>query len=823
MSLNAYKKKRKFAETPEPSSSHKKEDKTLHFVVQKHHASRLHYDFRLELDGVLKSWAVPKGPSLNPADKRLAVMVEDHPYDYRDFEGIIPPGNYGAGTVMVWDEGTYHVPQTEKFADSQKKLREGLIKGHLEFILEGKKLRGQFSLVRMGKDEKNWLLIKHRDEFSNSEEEILDQDTSVKTGRTMNEIREGLKKKSLKNDPPVLVSLKKLPKEKMPTIVHPMLGVLVDKPFDREGWLFEIKWDGYRALAFVKKSEVDLYSRNQKSFNELFHTLLKELKELKVEAILDGEVVILDPSGKPQFQLIQNYQKTGKGQLVYYVFDILHLNGHNLRQLPLTERKEILKTLLAKTERHQVHYSDHIENRGTALFKEASRKQLEGIMAKNGQSTYQMKRSSDWLKIKTHLEQEVVIGGFTQPRRSRKKFGALLIGVFENNKLNYVGHVGGGFSAKLLDEVFAKMTPLIQKTCPFENPPKPNMPVTWIKPQLVCEVSFAEWTKEGIMRQPIFQGLRIDKKAREVVKESETPTEKVVKKTHADSELTHPDKVLWKEEGYTKKDLIDYYDTVSPYILPYLKNRPLVLHRFPNGIDEEGFYQKNMEHELPSWIKTIKIQHENKVVNYLMVQNKKTLLYVANLGSIDMNPFHSKFDNLDRPDYFVIDLDPENISFESVVEVAQEIHEVLEAIGVKGYCKTSGGRGLHIVIPLHAQYSYDTIKKYAEILVAIVHKRLLKITSLERMPEKRQKKVYLDILQNGPTKTIVSAYSVRPRPHAPVSTPLEWKEVKAGLDPLEFTIRTMFKRLDKVGDLFKPILGKGINLEKSLKKLEGLM
>lgn len=614
----------------------------------------------------------------------------------------------------------------------------------------------------------------------------------------------------------------------MPSTVTPMLGVLVDKPFDREGWLFEIKWDGYRALAFLKKDDVNLYSRNQKSFNNLFHVLLKELKTLNIEAILDGEIVVLDPSGRPQFQLIQNYQTTGKGQLLYYIFDILHLNGHNLRQLPLTERKEILKKLLAKTNHQYIRYSDHIETKGIALYKEASHNLLEGIMAKNGQGSYQMKRSSDWLKIKTHLEQEVVIGGFTQPRKSRKKFGALLIGVYKDNKFIYVGHVGGGFSGKLLDDVYSQMTPLIQKKCPFENEPKPNMPVTWIKPKLVCEVFFAEWTTEGMMRQPIFHGLRMDKSAQKVIKEPEHSTEKIVKKqeketkNQSNSNFSNFDKVLWKEEGYTKGDLINYYEKISSFILPYLKNRPLVLHRFPNGIHEEGFYQKNVNHTIPSWIKTIEIQHENKTVNYIIVQNKKTLLYVANLASIDMNIFHSTYDNLDHPDYFVIDLDPESIAFDSVIEVAQEIHAVLEAIGIKCYCKTSGGRGLHVVIPLHGKYLYEDIKNYAELIVSLVHKRLPKITSLERMPAKRQKKVYLDILQNGPTKTIVSAYSVRPRPHAPVSTPLTWDEVKPGLDPLEFNIRTIFKRLDKVGDIFKPILGKGISIEKSLIKLEKL-
>lgn len=539
--LNKYRSKRTLKNTPEPpplvkkTVSPSKSDLPI-FVIQKHHASHLHYDFRLEAGGVLKSWAVPKGPSLNPQDKRLAIMVEDHPFDYRTFEGVIPKGNYGAGSVMVWDEGTYTVPQANTRKECEKKLKEGLKKGHVDIILEGKKLNGNFSLILIKNSDKpnTWLLIKKKDEFSN-QEDVTKHDRSVKTGRTLEEISINLRplsssvnKVKFANEEHAVENIDKEHKSKMPEHVYPMLCTLVKEPFDREGWLFEIKWDGFRAISTIQKKRVQIHSRNAKSFNTRFPQIVKELQTLNVKTILDGEIVILDQKGKPSFQMMQNYQTDQEGTVSYLVFDILHLNGYDLRLLPLIKRKEILKKLLSSISSYSIRFCDHIETRGSAFFRQAKKHHLEGIIAKRADSTYQMKRSKDWLKIKTHLRQEVVIGGFTQPRGARKKMGALLVGIYKNNKLVYAGHVGGGFTQNLLAEVHAQLEPLIQAKCPFDAEIKANAPVTWVKPKLLCEVSFAEWTAEGIMRQPIFKGMRNDKKPKNVKKELAVSVEEVI-------------------------------------------------------------------------------------------------------------------------------------------------------------------------------------------------------------------------------------------------------------------------------------------------------
>ena len=806
MNLKKYIEKRDFKKTEEPKPKKGKSSKELIFVVQKHHASHLHYDFRLEVDGVLKSWAVPKGPSMNPADKRLAVMVEDHPYDYRTFEGIIPEGNYGAGTVMVWDEGTY---------TPLKSMQAGLKKGHLEFILQGTKLQGEFHLIRLQKSEKDWLLIKKKDEFSGLKD-VLKQDRSVVTRRSMDEIGGSKESKS---------SLEKLLKKgirsPMPQHVRPMLGTLVESPFDKPDWFYEIKWDGYRALAQVNHKDVLLYSRTDKSFNVQFAPLVDRLKELKSHLLLDGEIVVLNKQGMPQFQWMQNYQRTQEGDLCLYVFDILYCNGYDLRQLPLRDRKEILKQ--AVTFNEVIRYSDHIEERGKAFFAQVSKKNLEGMMCKDSSSSYQMKRSKDWLKVKTHLRQEVVIGGFTEPRGARKKFGALLIGYYDKEKLIYAGHVGTGFTEKSLSEIYDAMKPLIQVKSPFKNPPHPNAPVTWLKPELIGEVSFSEWTEEGIMRHPSFEGLRSDKTKKEVHREAPMPLPaKAQSKKGSRGQFvpTNEDKVFWEKEGITKGDLIEFYEAISPFILPYLKDRPMVMHRFPNGVEGQSFYQKNSVGSTPDWIETADVEHEDRTIRYILVQDKPSLLYIVNMGCIEMHPFNSRVQSLDFPDYLVIDLDPGEVDFTLVVKTAQTVHEILEESKIPNYCKTSGSRGLHIFVPLGAKYTFEQATEFTRLIATITHSKLPEITSIERSPSKRRKLVYLDFLQNHKGVCNASVYSIRPKPGATVSTPLDWNEVNKSLDPKKFTIKTVPKRLQKVGDLFKPVLGKGMNLVKSLKYLE---
>ena len=797
MRLKKYLNKRNFKKTSEPKSKKSsKSSKTLHFCIQKHDARHLHYDFRLEYQGVLLSWAVPKGPSLNPKDKRLAIKVEDHPLEYQYFEGVIPKGNYGAGTVEIWDHGSYTTPSTDSPKEIEKELTLGLKKGHLAIILKGEKLEGEFIFQKLkpSTEDNAWLLIKKEDTFATTQDILT------------------------KNSPK-----KRTKRNNIPSFVSPMLATLIEKPFDDENWLFEIKWDGYRALAFIDRGKVQLKSRRDLIWNQTFPLIAQSLENVNSQVIFDGELVVLDSKGKSDFQLMQNYQKEGKGALYYYVFDILYKDGEDLRSLPLIERKQILSKYLKQLSLPLVRYSSHVMKTGKSFFKEVSKHHLEGIIGKNASSSYQSKRSKDWVKIKAILTQEVVIGGFTAPRNSRKKFGALLVGIYDDkNELKYSGHVGGGFSFDLLQKVYDQLKPLIQKKSPFKPVPKTNTSPTWVKPKLVGEVSFSEWTKDSIMRQPIFQGLRVDKNPIAVKKETPKPFVRRSKEKTSSKEvsLTNLDKIYWPKEKYTKGDLIHYYEKVASFILPYLKDRPIILYRFPNGIEGKSFYQKNINFPHPEKIKTFPIEHEGKTDNYLLINDINSLLFAVNLGSIDLHPFMSRCKNIESPDYCVIDLDPHNISFTKVIETALTIHELLEELEIDHYCKTSGGKGLHIFIPLKGKYDFDQSRQFAEIISHLTHKRLPKITSLERKPEKRQKKIYLDCLQNRYGQSIVAPYSVRPRPKALVSTPLEWKEINETLDLTKFNIKTLPARLKEKGDLFKQVLKTGINLTSALKRIK---
>jgi len=529
MGLRDYTAKRKFGKTPEPKPGVPHEGRRLVFVVHKHAARALHYDLRLELDGVLKSWAVPRGPSLDPSVKRLAVMVEDHPLDYKDFEGVIPEGNYGAGSVIIWDRGLYRHPSARDESESEKLLRDGLRKGDLKFVLEGEKLRGEFALVKMGKDEKSWLLLKKKDRYA-AKREILRENRSVLSDKTLEEVFEanpggssGQKKIDQIRLREALESeeLKDTPVTPMPHDVQPMLATLVREPFDHPDWVFEVKWDGYRAVAEIRDGNVALYSRNLVSFNQKFFPITDSLQKLRFEAVLDGEIVVVDDRGHPDFQMLQDYQKSGKGHLLYYVFDLLYFQGQDLTSLPLLRRKELLKKILPSASK--IRFSDHTVSDGVLFFHVVKEQGLEGIIAKHAQSAYHMgRRTRLWLKVKTQLTQEGVIAGFTEPRGGRKYFGALVLGVFKGDELIYIGHSGGGFTVKNLKEIREKLGPLIQKESPFKVEPKTNTPATWVKPELVCEVALSGWTEDAIMRQPVFIRLREDKAAREVVREVES-------------------------------------------------------------------------------------------------------------------------------------------------------------------------------------------------------------------------------------------------------------------------------------------------------------
>jgi bifunctional non-homologous end joining protein LigD len=547
MGLKEYRAKRKFGKTPEPKpakgavpdlrakrssavESGLSPEEQLVFVIHKHAARALHYDLRLELEGVLKSWAVPKGPSQDPSVKRLAVMVEDHPLDYKDFEGIIPEGNYGAGSVIIWDRGFYRHPSAKDRRESERLLQAGLRKGNLKFVLAGEKLQGEFALVKIGKGDKSWLLLKKKDQYA-VKGDVLTENRSVVSHKTLEEIfgaghqrspgrkkisqirlREAMEGKDL-IDAPV---------RPMPQDIKPMLAVLARKPFDHPDWIFEVKWDGYRAIAEIRDGKVSLYSRNRISLNKKFSPIADALREFSFEAVLDGEIVVVDEQGRPDFQMLQNYQKSGKGHLLYHVFDLLYFQGHDLTDLPLLRRKDLLKRILPSSAR--VKFSSHVEKEGVLFFNAVREKGLEGIMAKHSQSPYRMgRRSPKWQKVKTSRTQEAVIAGFTEPGGGRKYFGSLVLGIFEEDELVFIGHSGGGFATKALKELHRKMVPLIQKTCPFKEVPETNSPVTWVKPLLVCELTFHGWTAEGLMRQPVFLRLRQDKDIREVVREKPGP------------------------------------------------------------------------------------------------------------------------------------------------------------------------------------------------------------------------------------------------------------------------------------------------------------
>lgn len=818
MSLITYRRKRRFGETPEPRGKSSAERGGLRFVVQKHHASRLHYDFRLELDGSLKSWAVPKGPSLNPSDKRLAMMVEDHPLDYRSFEGIIPTGNYGAGRVIVWDEGIYTIPGADGRRSSAEAARAGLAAGRLTFTLHGRKLRGDFSLVKLKRGEENaWLLMKKKGAFV-ADNGLPTDDRSVVSGLTLDEI--GRKRPNAQTKTTRAKSKK--PTAKMPHNVRPMLATLIDRPFDRPGWLFEVKWDGYRAIAEVGATGVNLYSRNHTPFATKFAPIVDSLNTLGHDAVLDGEIVVLDRDGKARFQLIQNFQKTGKGNLVYYVFDLLYLDGKDLRSLPLAERKTKLRKILGR-QASNIRFSDHVATRGIEFFDAAVKAGLEGIIGKDATSAYQEgKRTGAWVKIKSRERQEAVIGGFTAPRGRRVGIGALVLGVYQGSDLIYIGHTGGGLNDASLADLRRRLDPLVRPSCPFSKKPKTNAPVRWVDPQLVCEVEFQEWTDDGSMRQPIFVGLREDKPAREVRREQPiSPTDEQAAGSES-PKFTNLDKVYWPKEGYTKGDLIAYYRDVGPFILPHLRDRPMSLHRHPDGIDGESFFQKDVSRRPPPpWVETAAMASDSgrKTVTYVVCQDQRTLLYLANLGCIELNPWISRIKTPDRPDFLVIDLDPEDLPFTRVVDAAHAVHALLDRAGSESLCKTSGKRGLHICVPLGARYSYDVARQFAEVVANMVHRQLPRSTSVVRSPAKRQKQVYLDFLQNRRGQTLAAPYSVRPVVGAPVSTPLHWREVRRNLDPSKFTIRTIPRRLEKMGELWTSIHGRGVELEQCLERL----
>ena len=618
-------------------------------------------------------------------------------------------------------------------------------------------------------------------------------------------------------------------KEKFRHYISPMLATLHDEAFDDSEWIFEVKWDGYRAVAEIGPEQVKLYSRNGLSFELLYPRIVSALHSLKEDVVLDGEIVVFNERGKPDFQKLQQYGDNQSASIVYYVFDCLRYQGKNITHLPLVDRKEIARRVIGESP--IIRYSEHVIGNGVQFLKEMVANDLEGMIAKRSDSRYvEGSRSRDWLKIKNHNTQEAIIAGYTQPRGSRNYFGALILAIWDKNKLRYIGHTGTGFTQNTLKNLYAQFQPLVTPTSPFHSRIPVKAGVTWVRPELVCNVKYTELTADGIMRHPVFMGLRIDKSAGETTtldrpakknnNGGQTLVEAPLPEIHVT--ITNRKKLYWPEEGITKGDVIDYYNAIHKLILPHLKDRPQSLRRNPNGIADDGFFQKDAGSKIPPWLKTEKLRAEsaNRDINYIICNDASTLAYLNNLGCIELNPWHSRVSNIAKPDYLVVDIDPsDKTSFDKVIDVANAIHGILEKAGAKSYCKTSGASGLHIYVPMGGHYTYEEVKAFAELVAILTESELPDLTTTERSLEKRNGKIYLDYEQNKKGQTIASVYSVRPKRGATVSTPLEWSEVRHGLHPSQFTIRNSQKRFERKGDLFAHVLTAYTNIDKSLKNL----
>ncbi len=775
--LTEYKRKRDPKKTPEPFSGKGRKAKDPIFVVQRHDARRLHYDFRLERDGALASWAVPKGVPLEPGQQHLAVHVEDHPLEYATFEGEIPKGQYGAGSVEIWDRGTYELLEEKK-------------NGGLTVRLHGERLDGTWALVpaKLSGDEKNWLIIRKKEEEGSA------------------------------------------PRPVGTRTYVPMLATLAEDIPRGAGWIFEVKWDGYRAIAKVSGGEATLTSRNGNDLTARFPNVAKEVaKAVKTpDAVLDGEVCALDEAGRSSFSAMQQ-GKPGT-PLVYYVFDLLEVEGESLADLPLVERRKRLERLLDRRNR-SVRLSEAFDD-GAALLEAAEQQGLEGIVAKRLDSRYtQGKRTRDWLKVKTHGEQEFVIAGFTKGTgRRASSFGSLVLGYYRGDELVYAGNVGTGFNSKEIEKLLDKLRPLKRPTSPFPEVPKlPKVrkgDVIWVEPELVCEVVFAEWTHDGRLRAPSYQGLREDKPAEEVRREE--PITDTVKKGTRELKLSNLDKVFFPVEGIRKGDLLEYYRAVAPVLVPHLQDRPFTMVRWPDGIEAGRFFQKDAPSHMPEWIPTFRTlvstresPRKKKWVNFPVVNDELALLWMVNMGCIDMNAWYSRVDKPERPDFVLFDLDPSpDVGFRETVQVALLVKQALDAFGLVGFPKTSSGEGMHVLVPIERRHTYDDTRHFAEIVAGAIARTNRGLATTEWTKSKRRG-VLIDSNQNGEGKTIASVYSVRPRPGAPVSTPLRWEEVNEKLDPLSFTMGKVLERVRKDGDLFEGVLTTRQRLNDALKALGG--
>jgi bifunctional non-homologous end joining protein LigD len=863
-SLATYRAKRSPDTSPEPVGTVSVVPGRL-FVVHKHAASHLHFDLRMEMDGVLKSWAVPKGPSYDMNDKRLAVRVEDHPMEYGDFEGIIPKGNYGAGGIIVWDRGEW-VPLED--------WREGLEKGKLAFELRGYKLRGKWALVKTKRSEKDWLLLKERDAYVKSPGDQFDE-TSVLSGLTVEQVKAGERPTTTIR---AAVAGSGAVKSRVdPREVKLMLAEPRDAPFTSEDWIFELKLDGYRLLASKRGQEVLLLTRRGLDYTAVFPEIARAIRALPHDAcILDGEVVVMDAQGKPSFARLQrrgrlsNSLEIGQAAVelpaTFFAFDLLAFEDFDLRGVPLVERRRLLTQVVPSL--GAVRGLEPIAREGELMFREVTKLGLEGIVAKRADSTYSGRRSPNWLKIKADRTGDFVIVGYTQPKGTRPFIGALQLAEFVEGRLCYVGRVGTGMDDAMLRELIALLSPDIRRDAPChgmavtpgtEPLPSEGIPetktTTWVEPRYVCEVQYREVTPDGLLRHSSFLRMRDDKRPDECERArgadsssraapslgmtasadpSTAPgmTAAVIPSERSESRDPHPTKfsnlkkVYWPAEKYTKGDLIEYYRAASRWMLPYLRNRPLVMTRFPDGIDGKQFYQKDAPEFAPEWIRTQSIWSDDsqRMVRYFVCDDEDSLLYIANLGCIPIHIWASSVGSLEQCDWCVIDLDPKEAPFSDVIRCAQVLHRLCEQIGLQHYVKTTGKTGLHIMVPLARLCTYEQSRTLGELLARVMLREVGDVATITRHVTKRGDKVYLDYLQNRHGQTIVAPFSVRPLPGATVSMPLRWDEVADGLDPKDYTIRNAVERMEELGaDPIAPVLTEVPDLGAVLGRLAKLL
>ncbi|MES2504697.1 MAG: DNA ligase D [Myxococcota bacterium] len=769
-SLTQYKKKRDFTKTPEPKGAVKKKSGNR-YLIQKHAASHLHYDFRLELDGVLKSWAVTRGPSLDPADKRLAVEVEDHPLDYGSFEGTIPKGQYGGGTVMLWDEGTW-----EPVGDP----RAGLKAGKLVLIIHGTRLKGEWTLVRMRPSAKdkgtknNWLLIKHKDEYvkaGDGDKLLTKHVTSVVTDRTMDEIAAGGSKK----------------KSKMPAFKPPQLATLSDTMPEGKNWIREIKFDGYRGIAYVNGGKATIYTRTGLDWTHKFKSIATTLEKLPIEnAILDGEIVVADKQGVSCFKLLQNaLSENQDSNLQYYAFDLLYLGGQDLSKMPLLERKELLETLLkAKVVKNRILYSEHFAANGSAMLEEVTKLGLEGVVSKRADLPYASGRGTAWMKTKGHHRQEFVIGGFTPPKHQERGFGSLLLGYYEKTKLIYAGKVGTGFDHKTASALRIKLDALKIKTMPFEEvSTAEKRGAQWVSPKLACEVEFAEWTEDQRLRHPSFIALREDKPSVAIQR---------------DIKISHPERVIYPGTSITKQQLAEYYEAVAPRLLPHVALRPLSMVRCPEGIGSECFFQRHVGLGKSPHLYEVPVDIKGHQDSYMMIKDVSGLISLVQWGVIELHPWGCLAKNPSLPDRVIFDLDPDpSVPWKLVVEGAKEVRARLTELGLESFVKTTGGKGLHIVVPLTPSLTWPVVKGFAKALADSMQSDEPRRYISKANKQARAGKIFVDYLRNDLTSTAVAAYSVRAREGASVSMPLTWAQLKASLLPTSFNIETVPAKIDK--------------------------